>query len=346
MAMASLVPLVVVLFLSAGSPSPIESCATGDLQSLLEFKSSLRDSNAGVLSTWTGSDCCSKWYGVSCNAATGRVEGVNLHGAAADLGISEVSPAQRTISGEISPAICRLDMLSTFVLAYWRNISGSIPPCLTSLAKLRILDLVGNQIAGRIPPDLGRLSRLTVIALADNQISGQIPPSISKLAALMHLDLSNNRITGSIPASIGDLKMLSRALLGGNQISGSIPPSIGYMDRLSDLDLSGNRVSGQIPTTLGKTRVLSSLYLDGNSLSGFLPSTLLGSHVSILNLSRNLLEGQFFSGRNETRNVGTQTIFFFNGQIPGRNGLDGTIFLPSCPSSTSRTLHNYSWMDG
>jgi hypothetical protein len=59
-------------------------------------------------------------------------------------------PASGVMSGYVSDAVCRLDRLSTLVLADWKQISGPIPACVaTSLPYLRILELPGT--ASRAP---------------------------------------------------------------------------------------------------------------------------------------------------------------------------------------------------
>lgn len=267
-----------------------EACPPSDLQALLEFKRALHEPYLGIFNSWTGTDCCHKWYGVSCDPETRRVADINLRGESEDP-IFERAHRTGYMTGFISPAICRLPRLSAVTIADWKGISGQIPSCITTLPFLRILDLIGNRISGGLPAGLGRLTRMTVLNVADNLITGPIPESITGMSSLMHLDLRNNRISGGIPRDIGKLKMLSRALLSRNMISGTIPPSISQIYRLADIDLSLNRLSGPIPETLGHMAVLGTLNLDGNMLSGNIPASLITSAIGNLNLSRNLLEG-------------------------------------------------------
>ena len=268
----------------------INGCPPSEREALLSIKTGLHDPYLGIFSSWTGSDCCHGWYGVTCDPITNRVADINLRGESEDP-IFEKAHRTGFMTGSISPAICNLDRLSTLVIADWKAISGEIPACITSLPLLRIVDLIGNRIFGDIPADIGRLSELTVLNLADNLLTGSIPRSIVNLGRLMHLDLRNNRLTGILPSDMGRLKMLSRALLSGNLLNGPIPVSISNIYRLADLDLSLNRFSGQIPDMFGKMTVLATLNLDGNMMSGQIPWSLLSSGVSILNLSRNGLVG-------------------------------------------------------
>uniref|UniRef100_A0A5B7AE14 Leucine-rich repeat-containing N-terminal plant-type domain-containing protein n=2 Tax=Davidia involucrata TaxID=16924 RepID=A0A5B7AE14_DAVIN len=270
--------------------SSVNCCPASDRAALLTIKSTLHEPYLGIFNSWRGTDCCHNWYGVSCDPMTRRVADISLRGESEDP-IFQKAGRTGFMNGSISPAICKLNWLSSLTIADWKGISGTIPPCIASLPFLRILDLIGNKISGEIPPDIGRLSRLTVLNVADNDISGTIPRSITNLSSLMHLDLRNNRISGTLPRNFGNLRMLSRALLSRNRLTGSIPKSVSSIYRLSDLDLSFNRILGPLPDTLGKMPVLATLNLDGNRISGLIPPTLINSGVSILNLSRNAFEG-------------------------------------------------------
>ncbi|KAK8679663.1 hypothetical protein V6N13_145104 [Hibiscus sabdariffa] len=270
--------------------SAVNSCPPSDRAALLAFKAALHEPYLGIFNSWTGTDCCRNWYGVSCDQETYRVADINLRGESEDP-IFERAHRTGFMTGFISPEICKLARLSSITIADWKGITGEIPKCITGLPFLRILDLIGNRISGEIPADIGSLERLTVLNVADNQLTGRIPVSLTNLSNLMHLDLRNNKISGPIPSRAGDLSMLSRALLSGNQISGSIPVSLCKIYRLADLDLSVNKISGLIPPCFGKMAVLATLNLDCNMLMGSIPASLLTSAIGNLNLSRNALGG-------------------------------------------------------
>ncbi|KAK6925668.1 Leucine-rich repeat-containing N-terminal, plant-type [Dillenia turbinata] len=280
---------LVVVLLSVSSI--VKSCPPSDRAALLALRADLVEPYLGIFDTWKGIDCCKGWYGISCDPNTRQVADINLRGESEDP-IFEKAGRTGFMTGSISPSICKLKRLSSVIIADWKGITGEIPACITTLPFLRILDLVGNKLSGELPANIGKLRRLAVLNVADNLITGRIPQSIVNISSLMHLDLRNNRISGEIPAEFGRLSMLSRALLSRNQLSGSIPSSISKIYRLADLDLSLNYLSGSIAEWLGKMAVLSTLNLDGNLITGNIPATLLNSAVSILNLSRNSLEGR------------------------------------------------------
>ncbi|XP_027180299.1 DNA damage-repair/toleration protein DRT100-like isoform X2 [Coffea eugenioides] len=277
------------------------SCPPSDRAALLAIKAALNEPYLGIFKSWTGTDCCMNWYGVSCDPEVHRVTEINLRGVSED---SIFKMAHRTgyMSGTISRAICRLNRLSSLAIADWKGISGTIPSCITSLPCLSILDLVGNKLTGGLPTDIGQLSGLTMLIVADNQLTGRLPRSLTNLSSLTHLDLRNNFIRGTIPRHFGKLRMLSRALLSRNRLHGKIPKSISHIHRLSDLDLSLNRLSGRIPPSLGKMAVLATLNLGGNNISvldlsynqlkGTIPKSLVSaSFIGYLDLSHNHLCG-------------------------------------------------------
>lgn len=281
---------VVAVILFAVTFASVSACPPSDLAALLAIKAALHEPHFGIFNSWTGTDCCHNWHGISCDPETGRVADINLRGEAEDP-IYEKNHRTGYMTGTISPAICRLTRLSSLTIADWKGISGEIPKCITTLPFLRIFDLIGNKISGEIPAGIGRLHRLTVLNFADNLISGPIPTSLTNLSSLMHLDLRNNKISGELPRDFGRLGMLSRALLSRNLIGGTIPSSISQIYRLADLDLSLNQISGPIPPTIGKMAVLATLNLDSNKISGRIPPSLLVSGISNLNLSKNFLDG-------------------------------------------------------
>ncbi|KAJ9139705.1 hypothetical protein P3X46_030414 [Hevea brasiliensis] len=286
--MATFLYITLITFLATASA--VNSCPPSDRAALLAFKADLHEPYLGIFNSWTGTDCCHDWYGVSCDPETHRVADINLRGESEDP-IFGKAGRSGYMTGTISPSICKLERLSSLTIADWKGISGEIPRCITSLPFLRILDLIGNRLSGDLPADIGRLQRLTVLNVADNLISGEIPRSLTNLSRLMHLDLRGNRISGPLPRNFGRLRMLSRALLSHNYISGSIPSSISKIYRLADLDLSLNRLSGAIPPSLGRMAVLATLNLDANKLSGLIPASLFNSGISNLNLSKNAFEG-------------------------------------------------------
>lgn len=199
--------------------SAVSGCSPSDRAALLAFRKALSEPYLGLFNSWTGSNCCLDWYGISCDATTGRVTDINLRGESEDP-IFEKAGRSGYMTGKLSEAICGIDTLTTLVVADWKDIAGEIHACVTALPSLRILDLIGNKLFGEIPVNVDKLSHLTVLDLADNTLNGKIPTFITRLGSLKHLDLNNNQLCSEIPEDFGNLAMLSRMLLNRNQLTG------------------------------------------------------------------------------------------------------------------------------
>jgi hypothetical protein len=154
------------------------------------------------------------------------------------------------------------------------QLTGTIPPELGQLSKLRRLYLSENELSGSIPAQLGSLSQLNLLLLDRNQITGSIPSEIGDMSNLTILDLEHNLLAGEIPSDIGALPSLSRLELRGNQLSGEIPHGLGSLSTLWRLDVGDNRLSGEVPPEIGDLSNLNYLQLDSNRLTGSLPAAL------------------------------------------------------------------------
>ena len=123
-----------------------------------------------------------------------------------------------------------------------------------------------NELSGPIPPELSQLTRLELLQLGWNQLSGPIPPELGQLTALrFHLDLAGNQLSGPIPPELGRLTNLERLSLQNSQLSGPIPPELGRLTRLQWLALGRNQLSGPIPVELGNLTALTDLSIDSDT---------------------------------------------------------------------------------
>lgn len=122
-----------------------------------------------------------------------------------------------------------------------------------------------------------------------NYLSGTIPTFGS--IRLRELYLGQNSLTGSIPDSIGDLIKLEILTANGNNLSSSIPSTLSKATQLNILDLSNNRLTGEIPREFAELIMLHELRLDHNRLRGFPDWLGSMSHIQIVHLNNNLLDG-------------------------------------------------------
>ncbi|OAY46833.1 putative leucine-rich repeat receptor-like serine/threonine-protein kinase At2g24130 [Manihot esculenta] len=229
----------------------------------------------------------------------------------------ELELAGNNLGGRIPPIVGDLPAKLVQVHLDENLLYGSIPPHISNLVNLTLLNLSSNLLNGSIPPELCRMGRLERVYLSNNSLSGEIPAALGGISHLGLLDLSRNKLSGPIPDSFANLSQLRRLMLYENQLSGTIPPSLGKCINLEILDLSHNQISGLIPSAVAALRSLK-LYLNlssnllqgplplelskmdmvlaidlsSNNLSGTIP-TQLGSCIALehLNLSGNILEG-------------------------------------------------------
>ncbi|CAI8618851.1 unnamed protein product [Vicia faba] len=198
---------------------------------------------------------------------------------------------ENRFNGSIPPSISRLSGLSLLNLSY-NSISGEIPKELGQLEELQVLDLAGNNISGAIPNSLGNLVKLNKIDLSRNELVSRIPNNFGNYQSLLYMDLSTNKLNGSIPVEILNLPTLSNVLnLSNNLLSGPIP-QVGKLTTIATIDISNNQLNGNIPSSISSCLSLEKLILAKNMLSGSIPKSLGDVRgLQTLDLSSNLLSG-------------------------------------------------------
>ncbi|XVF73999.1 hypothetical protein PTKIN_Ptkin13bG0026700 [Pterospermum kingtungense] len=268
-----LLSLVSILFSTVFPPSlslPVETRA------LIDFKNKLKDP-LNVLDSWKESESPCKFFGVSCDPVSGKV--------------MEISLANKSLSGEISPSISMLESLTTLYLPQ-NLISGTLPAQLNHCSSLRVFNLSWNEMVGTIP-DLSGLERLESLDLSFNFFSGKFPSWVGNLTWLVYLGLASNHYDeGVIPESIGNLKNLTWLFLARCNLRGQIPESIFELKALQTLDISRNKISGDFPSSISKLQNLTKIELFFNNLTGELPPGI--AHLSLLreiDISSNQMHG-------------------------------------------------------
>ncbi|XP_047074756.1 probable LRR receptor-like serine/threonine-protein kinase At3g47570 [Lolium rigidum] len=174
------------------------------------------------------------------------------------------------------------------------ELSGSIPPTLSNLQEMVLLNLSGNKLTGQVPRQLFDLSSLSqAMDLSNNWLEGPLTHGIIRLGNLGFLKLSGNLFNGEIPKQLDSCQSLELLDLDNNLFNGTIPPLLSKLKGLRRLNLTRNRLSGSIPPELGEMSGLQELYLSRNNLTGVIPEEL-GNVSSLIKMdvSYNHLEGQ------------------------------------------------------
>ncbi|XP_020580022.1 probable inactive receptor kinase At5g58300 [Phalaenopsis equestris] len=179
---------------------------SSDKEALLSFSTAVR--HGRKLNWRLDTPTCSSWIGVTCTKNGTRVVGVRLPGI---------------------------------------GLIGDIPSnSLGKLEALQVLSLRSNELTGKLPPDISSLPSLRFLYLQHNNFSGNLPDSFSP--TLNSLDLSFNLFSGEIPAAIWNLSQLASLNLGNNILSGPIPDL--NLPKLRHLNLSFNNLNGSVPFSL------------------------------------------------------------------------------------------------
>ena len=250
-----------------------------DCQTLMNLRGALF---GGVTTNWSAGTPIDEWVGLTIEGSPPRVTGLKVGGGAYGNPIT---------AGIISPELGNLAKLRTLDLS-GNQLLGNIPSALGQLAELQTLDLTRNQLSGRIPPQLGDLGTLQSLSLADSRLYGGIPPELGRLAGLQLLNLAGNDLTGGIPAELGNLSSLQRLYLGGNEFAASIPGELGQLVELQVLHLAESGLGGSIPPEIGELAELEILDLSENDLTGDIPTELGGlRNLTELQLADNQLTG-------------------------------------------------------
>jgi hypothetical protein len=132
------------------------------------------------------------------------------------------------------------------------KLTGSIPNKICGLAKLEFLQ-VGNQDAGSnnfggatIPDCIGSLQKLRVLDVQNLGLVGSLPKLTSP--DLQFLEVSRNTLTGNLATTPWeDLSKLEYLVIYGNSMTGTIPASIGKIPGLKLGAFDSNDFTGSMP---------------------------------------------------------------------------------------------------
>jgi hypothetical protein len=162
------------------------------------------------------------------------------------------------------PLACHITELN---LEYM-NLQGTIPPDVTALQQLQVLEMGHNDITGSLPADMYDLSSLRELRINYNSLDGLLAPDVSKLLHLARLALYSNRLTGPLPEELGLLTELTYLALSRNLLSHTVPDTMASLTRLRSLWLDENALSGPMPPFIGHLTALTHVVLYGNDFTG------------------------------------------------------------------------------
>ncbi|WJX67783.1 hypothetical protein P8452_52220 [Trifolium repens] len=153
-----------------------------------------------------------------------------------------------------------------------QNLTGILPPELTRLRYLQIIDLALNYLNGSIPKEWGSMMYITKISLVGNRLTGSIPVEIANISTLQILELWINQMSGNIPPELGSLSQLQILRLTSNNFTGELPMTLAKLTNLQDFRIEGNQFSGKIPDYIQNWTSIQNVMIQGSGLSGPIPS--------------------------------------------------------------------------
>ena len=222
---------------------------------------------------WASDRPVGEWHGVETDE-DGRVIVLTVY--------------DNNVTGTLPPAICGLERLRTLHLSF-NKLSGPLPDGLGNCRALKNLWLKGNKISGRLPDSVAILPELEYLDIHANDFSGPLP-AVWNTPKLKIFRGDDNRISGPLPEQLLRQPSLEQVFLHNNELTGPLPaPS---SPNLGSLLLANNKLSGPIPDEMGRLKELTDLRLNRNQLSGRIPASFASAaSLQVLRLDYNRLSG-------------------------------------------------------
>jgi hypothetical protein len=115
------------------------------------------------------------------------------------------------------------------------------------------ISMEGNNVQGILPPDLSLLTGLVILNLAGNVMIGELPTSVATLPVLEELYLGGNFFVQDLSNyDFSGLQSLTVLELGDNGFSGTIPESIWTLSTLQFLIIDDNEFSGELSGSISQ----------------------------------------------------------------------------------------------
>ncbi|CAB9505249.1 LRR receptor-like serine threonine-protein kinase [Seminavis robusta] len=243
---------------------------------------------------------------------------------------------RQEVTGIIPPEITMLTSLKLVQLDY-TTMGGPIPTILTNLTGLRELHVFNTAFTGTIPTELALLTELRTLSIGGTEeIRGTLPSEFGRLSNIQVLQIGESGVTGTIPLEYSGLRPLLFQLYQ-NRLSGTIPTELGLMSTVEWIMLERNDFTGTVPSELGALEKAMLIYLHENDLSGTIATELglLTSTMRQIYLHTNSLTGTI------PTELGQLSEIFWRLRFDSNN-LTGTIpsELGACSLLHSFGVHN------
>lgn len=146
---------------------------------------------------------------------------------------------------------------------------GSLSTSVGNFSRLLVLDLNYNYLAETIPPSLSTLISLLILDVSRNQLKRNNSLLERALSNLVSFNLVENCLSGMIPDSFANVRSLRELFLSNNLLIDCIPDIYNQLSKLKYFEASENNyLANTIPSSISTLQLLDSLFLQNNNLSG------------------------------------------------------------------------------
>lgn len=184
-----------------------------------------------------------------------------------------------------------ISQLTTLVEVYLAHnaLEGPLPPSVTALKELQILDIEGNKVTS-LPETFGKLRRMRILLLGDNNVEYIPWKALENFSDLFELDISCNNLSGDlVPSSIEKITLSALSNLDVHSNNLETLPSNLHLPSLTQFNATQNSLTttGSFFTAAPR---LAHLSIAQNQLS-ILPDGIIHlAYLRSLDISNNVIE--------------------------------------------------------